>query len=410
MSARPESDRLEVETYDLRMAARRSYGTGSLRARRDAQGVETWYGQARVGDRFIKRALGPKRSPGGRDGLTKAQAERRLRELIDETRANPSVSERMTVADAGERRIDHLEHVMQRRPTTVQDYRIMLRRHLGPFFGDRPLERVTSDDVVAYIAAKSGHGLSAKTIGNHLNFLHSVFGYAIKRRWTRANPVAAVERPRQGASDPDIRFLDLDEFEALLRAVIDDLLGRVERVLYLAAALTGLRQGELIALRWRDIDWPSGVIRCRRTYTRGSFGAPKSRRSSRAVPMTDRLAAELERHFQRSAYRADDDLALGHPETGHTLDPSKLRKRFKEALGAAGLRDVRFHDLRHTFGTHMAAAGAPLRAIQEWMGHRDYATTLIYADYAPDATQGRAFAEQAFARRSEPSHVEERSP
>ncbi|MGH2987361.1 MAG: hypothetical protein ACRDLO_11840, partial [Solirubrobacterales bacterium] len=116
------------------MATRRSYGTGSLRARRDSRGEETWYAQVRVGERFIKRALGPKRAPGSREGLTKAQAEVRLRDLMDELRAAPPVVERMTVADAGERRIDHLEHVMQRKPTTIQDYRIMLRRHLGPFF------------------------------------------------------------------------------------------------------------------------------------------------------------------------------------------------------------------------------------------------------------------------------------
>jgi integrase len=218
----------------------------------------------------------------------------------------------------------------------------------------------------------------------------------MKRGWTNANPVAAVDRPRGNGADPDIRFLDLEEFEALLRATPDDLLGPTERVLYRAAGMTGLRQGELVALRWRDVDWRAGLIRVRRNYTRGEFGTPKSRRSSRAVPMADLLAAELDRHFQASSYRADDDLVFAHPETGHVLDASKMRKRYKDALARAGLRDVRFHDLRHTFGTHMAAAGAPLRAIQEWMGHRDYKTTLVYADYAPDSSQGRVFAEKAF--------------
>ena len=78
------------------------------------------------------------------------------------------------------------------------------------------------------------------------------------------------------------------------------------------------------------------------------------------------------------------------------LRPSKMRRRFKDALGRAKLRDFRFHDLRHTFGTHMAMAGAPLRALQEWMGHRDYKTTAIYADYAPDPSQGRTWANRAF--------------
>src|SRR5436190_8120 len=74
-----------------------------------------------------------------------------------------------------------------------------------------------------------------------------------------------------------------------------------------------------------------------------------------------------------------------------------MRKGFKEARDAAGLRpEVRFHDLRHTFGTGMAGAGAPLRAIQEWMSHRDYKTTSIYADYSPDPSQGARWAEAAF--------------
>jgi integrase len=77
-------------------------------------------------------------------------------------------------------------------------------------------------------------------------------------------------------------------------------------------------------------------------------------------------------------------------------DPAKLRKRFVGAARRAGLRPVRFHDLRHTFGTRMAAAGAPLRAIQEWMGHSDYRTTSIYADYAPDPSQGAMYAVKAF--------------
>ena len=69
------------------------------------------------------------------------------------------------------------------------------------------------------------------------------------------------------------------------------------------------------------------------------------------------------------------------------MDRSLLLKRFKAALKRAGVREVRFHDLRHTFGTRMAAAGVPMRMLQEWMGHRDFKTTLIYADYSPAANE-----------------------
>jgi len=87
---------------------------------------------------------------------------------------------------------------------------------------------------------------------------------------------------------------------------------------------------------------------------------------------------------------------FGDPDTGKPYVASTVRIRFKDALTAAKVRPVRFHDLRHTFGTRMAAAGAPLRTLQEWMGHAQYATTEIYADYAPDESRGRELAERAF--------------
>ena len=260
------------------------------------------------------------------------------------------------------------------------------------------MDAITPLMVERYIDTKLRQGRSRKTIRNHLALLHGIFRYAVRHGWAHSNPTDAVEKPRGGGTDPDIRYLDEAELEALLRAVPRDALGVSQRVLYLTAAMTGLRRGELLALRWLDIDWTAGVIRVRRSYTRGEFGTPKSRRSSRAVPMADRLAGELDRHYKRSQFQADDDLVFCHPELGTVLDPSKLRKRFVDAAARAGLRPVRFHDLRHTFGTHMAAAGAPLRAIQEWMGHRSSQTTEIYADYMPDTSMGGMWATRAFDR------------
>jgi integrase len=244
--------------------------------------------------------------------------------------------------------------------------------------------------------AKLRAGLSHSTINHLLNVLSGVFKYAERMGWATTNPVASVERPPAPQTDPDIRYLDRAEVEALLRATPDDALGATDRVLYLAAVMTGMRQGELCALRWLDVDWAAGVIRVRRSYTRGRWGTPKSRRSSRTVPMADRLAGELDRHFKRSEYRGDDELVFCHPHTGHPYDASKMRKRFKSALARAGLRDARLHDLRHSFGTALASAGAPPRAVQDWLGHKDARTTAIYAGYAPDPSQGRTWAERAF--------------
>lgn len=372
------------------VVAKRSYGAGSLFVRGDS-----WYGKWRVEGRQVKRKLGPRREPGTRTGLTRAQAERELRRAIEEVRI-PTSAQHVGVEEAAQSYVRYLETVRERKRSTIQDYEIILRRHLIPYFGDKPIERITRDDIGAYVQTKLRAGLARQTVINQINLLHGVLAYATSRGWIAQNPAANVERPRRRSRDPDIRFLEVEELEALLRAVPDGPRGAVERVLYLTAAMTGLRQGELVALRWRDVDWRAGIVRVRRSYTRGEFGTPKSRRSSRGVPMADRVAADLERHFQRSAFQGDDDLVFCHPQTGGPYDASRLRKRFKQAITAAKVRDIRFHDLRHTFGTQMAASGTPLRALMEWMGHRDFATTLVYADYAPDPAQGAAFVARAF--------------
>jgi integrase len=161
--------------------------------------------------------------------------------------------------------------------------------------------------------------------------------------------------------------------------------------------MTGLRLGELQALRWMDIDFDRHVVRVRRSRGRHGFTSPKSTRAMRTAPLAPELLGPLAAHWSAAPYRGDEDLVFAHPLTGDVYDASRIRKRYKAALAVAGLRDARFHDLRHTFGTRMAAAGAPMRSIQAWMGHRDHATTLRYADHAPDPTHGARWASVAFA-------------
>jgi integrase len=374
---------------------RRARGTGSIVRRRQRSGAVALLGKFSVygEQRWVK--LGIERQPGSKLGLTKAQAEAELRRAFEAASLEQPIRERLAIKEAGERYIDRLES-LGRKKTTISDYRSTLRVHLVPFFEGRSLDRVDVHHVEAFISAKQREGKAPKSISNYVGLLYSIFAYAEKRGWARLNPVALADKPRIEPREADIRYLEIEELESLISAVPDGQLGGVERVLYRTAAMTGLRRGELLALRWRDVDWSNGLIRVRRNYTRGEFGTPKSRRSSRAVPLADAITGELERHFEQSKFTADDDLVFAHPLLGTVLDPSKLHKRFKKAAERGGLRPVRFHDLRHTFGTRMAAAGAPLRAIQEWMGHRDSRTTSLYADYAPDASQGATWAARAF--------------
>ena len=280
---------------------------------------------------------------------------------------------------------------------SISGYECQLRCHLLPAFGERPLNAISPEEIEAFIANQRERGQAVNSVLRQIGLLGAIFNYEIKRGRCERNPLRMIDMPRQVQPD-EIHYLTVQELERLIEVVpLCRTLGRLQRVLYLTAAMTGLRRGELLALRWQDVDFNVGVVRVRRSYGRGEFGTPKSRRSNRAVPLAERVRRELERHRLQSVFTAPHDLVFAHPLSGRVLDPSRIRKEFQADRAAAGLRPLRFHDLRHTFGTRMAAAGAPLRALQEWLGHSDYKTTMLYADYAPDSSQGAAWAARAFA-------------
>jgi integrase len=365
-------------------AARRSYGTGRLYTRADRNGRETWYGKWHVNGRRVNRKVGPKRAAGGRDGLTRAQAEAQLRRLIAEVQVTRPVAETLTIAAAGARYQRHLRRAGRKR-STVAAVESALRVHLVPFFADKALDTIRHDDIVDLVAVLEQRGLGPKSIHNYIGTLSALFNYAKapQRRWAAANPCEGVELPGVPESE-EIRFLDEAEWEAVLRHVQPGDYAAIDRPLYLTAIMAGLRHGELIALRWRDVDWVAGRLRVRQTHVLGEFDTPKSRRGSRSVPMADRLAGELDRVYQALGAPDHDALVFPDPITGGPLDKAANLRRYRKTLKAAALDETHnLHGLRHTFGTRMAAAGVPMRVLQEWMGHRDISTTERYADYAP---------------------------
>lgn len=384
--------------------ARRSYGTGSLMVRTDSAGRETWHGKWRTNGRQVMRRVGVKRSEGARDGLTRRQAESELRRLMAETVVTAPVGERLTIREIGDRYLANLERQGRKKATTVAVESI-LARWLVPFFGDRSIGTIRAEDVVDLIRLmETGKRptqprrlkpCGPKTIRNYIGTLSALFNFAERKGWATTNPARLVDLPAS-ERDEDIRFLEPDEVQALADAAVAGDFRAIDRALYLTAAMTGLRQGELVALRWRDVDWVAARVRVRQNYVLGEFGTPKSKRSTRSVPLADAVAGELERLFKASQRQDDDDLVFADPYAGGPLSKAAILRRYRRALKAAQL-DVghRFHDLRHTFGTRMAAAGVPMRTLQEWMGHRDIETTQRYADYAPSAHEA-AFVAAAF--------------
>jgi integrase len=369
---------------------RRDYGTGSLRLQ-GGSWIGSWYG---FDGRRIQRKVGPARTPGTADGLTKAQAEAAFRRMRDAEQVTKP-PERITIEDAGaelSRTLEMRGRKKSHRMTVASD----LRNHIVPFFAGHEIAKIEPRDIERYIAAKR-KTLAIKTIRNHVNTMHSIFEIAMRRGWCQRNPVKLAERPVLRKTETRIQFLGPTELERLLAVSYpDDAWGTVEPTLYLTAAMTGLRQGELLGLRWRDVDFAAKRVRVVSPFVRGEFGDPKSAGSGRSVPMAERVAQELAALRERSSYAAAGDLVFCHPESGFPLDRSKLIRRFKEAIARADVPPITFHELRHTFGTRMAAAGVPLRTIQHWMGHADAKTTQIYAHYQPSEHEVE-LVERAFA-------------
>jgi integrase len=412
------------------MTARRPRGTGQLFDKHGA-----WYGRFRTPDgRRLSRHLGRVRTPGEADGLTRSEAESQLRKLMlaEELKPTPVAAGRHTVDDAAEALIEH-KRVQGVSKSYLATLGTAHRRHFGPVLGRIVLRKVHRRDVEAMSARMLSAGTSPKTVLNTLKILHGVFEHAIDLEWITDNPVRRAARPRGVRdTDPDLRFLSVEELEAVLRAIPDevvhrepkayragragpspppppDVLGPVVRMLVLTAAMTGLRQGELLALRWKDIDWPIQRVRVRRTWRRTEYSARgKSELSTRrSVPLADRLVAELDAWSRRCLYVHEDDLVFGHPQLGTPLDGAKVTRKFQQGCRDAGVRVVRFHDLRHTFATRLASHGVPLRAIQDFLGHADAKTTQIYAHYAPSAHEV-SMVNDAFAAERPPSRPAER--
>jgi integrase len=209
----------------------------------------------------------------------------------------------------------------------------------------------------------------------YLLVMHAIFRRAQRRYGLTVNPVAGIERQPVRRSG-DFRVLSGEEVAALARHAIQELDGAI----FTTAAFSGLRLGELRALRWRDVDFPKRIIQVPRSYTMGLEDVPKSGKV-RAVPMIDQVARVLDRLSRRSHLVGVNDLVFPGP-TGDFFEDSALRRRYYRALKAAGIEHLRFHDLRHTFGT-LAVQAFPLSDVKAYMGHADIATTMIYIHRVP---------------------------
>jgi integrase len=351
-----------------------------------------WYAKYRLPDgRQVQKKIGPAWSERGRPPAghyTKRLAEDWLHDVLNRARQGTLpglVRTGATVADAAGEFLRYIEYDRERKPSTVKGYRWIINAQILPALGAMQLEDLTTEHVERWLAAMGGKASSRRKA---LVVLHGIFARAKKVHKLAVNPVSDIEKPPQSRSG-DIEVFTPEEVWALVRAAD----GEQDATIFLTAAFTGLRQGELIALRWRDVDFAGSALRVRASYAGGVLTTPKSGKV-RSVPLAPEVARALARLGERELMVGEDDLVfLG--EAGSYVDGSALRRRYKEALQRAALRPLRFHDLRHTFGTRMIAK-ADIRRVQEWMGHADIQTTMRYLHYAPRDEDARLVAE-AFA-------------
>ena len=331
-------------------------------------------------------SIGSAGPSGTRSTFTKRLAEDWLRSTLEQARRGTlpgSVRTGATFADAAAEFLRYTDHDRDCKPSTLRDYRSNLVAHLLPAFGEQPLEAVTPGAIDAWRGSLTG--LSSRTKTKLLVVMHGVFRRAQQVWDLPTNPVASVEKYRQRSSG-DIDLFSPDEVMALVRAASSE----QDAAIFLTAAFTGLRRGELLALRWRDVDFGGPTLRVRASYAGGELTTPKSGKV-RSVPLAPGVADALAPLGQRPHWTAHDDLVFPGAAGGY-LDGSALRRRYASALQRAGLRPLRFHDLRHTFGTRMIAK-ADIRRVQEWMGHADVQTTMGYLHYAPRADDAALVAE-----------------
>jgi len=370
--------------------------SGNVFPRKGKRG-SVWYAKYRLPDgRQQQKRLGPawtEKSAAPEGYFTKASARTHLDELLTQARLGTMpglVQTGKTFGDASAEWLAYCENVRDCKGSTMRDYSNMVAV-LDREFGKRKIESITSEEIELWV---SGHKGANRTRQKYVVCLGSIFKRAMKLYGLPRNPIDIVERPRvRRAAKIDV--LRPEEVLTLVRAAQDGRHRKPSKVhlgprgkaalrhqdeedaaIFHTAAFAGLRMGEILALRWRDIDFSRRTIHVRENWTRGETTTPKSG-AERAVPMAEEVAQRLARIGQRDHFTADGDLVFC-TSGGRHFGYRSLKDRYRSALRAAELReDFRFHNLRHTFGSTVIRY-ADSREVMEWMGHADLTTTRRY--------------------------------
>lgn len=238
------------------------------------------------------------------------------------------------------------------RETTWEVYEGHIRNHFDDLKGVL-INRITIATVEKFITERQAQGMNISTLRKILVTLGQILSYAVKHRYLDYNPLREAERPRRGAQvqdddegDMDMQILNPSQINAFLSQVADP----KYRTLFMLAVFSGARQGELLGLRWGDVDWERCQIIIQRTFNNGHLFIPKTRTSKRKIDLGPTIMKELKK-WRMACSKTDLDLVFPNEAGNHINNKNMLRRHFRPALKAASCPTIRFHALRHTYAS-----------------------------------------------------------
>lgn len=310
---------------------------------------------------------------------TKAEAELAYTKLTEELRQGVAVNNKITFKEAAETFMRlHVE--VNCKPSTKEGYESYLKNHLTPFFGDMKLNEITPILIKEFIKQKLETGRINSTVNKYTKLISEIYSFMIDNDVVNKNPLARIKALKETKNDK-IRALSTEEVQALLsktKQVYPDFYP-----LLFTALFTGMRQGELLGLTWSSINWVKGKIKIDKNYTHGRVGTPKTNKI-RYVDMSNELAKVL-KEWRLACPHSELDLVFPNNEGLHQDAHNMIKRRFKPALNRAGIEEIRFHDLRHTYASLLLANGAPMKYVQSQLGHASITMTMdLYTHLLPE--------------------------
>lgn len=321
------------------------------------------------------------------EGTTKAKAKEVLREIEDQlARGIYLPSEKIpTFEKVAEGWLAYKRANV--RETTWEMYRGHLKHHFDDINSIK-VNRITTARVEKFISDRQVKNMNITSLRKLIITFNQVMNYAVRHKYIDYNPVRDAERPkRRGEIEaPVVQPLTTAEINLLLAAEND----QKYKTLFMTALMTGARQGELLGLKWTDVDWGNNQIHIQRTYNKGRWFKPKSKSSDRRIDIGPAMVIELKK-WKIACPSNKLELIFPNQAGNPMCQSNMLRRHFFQALKKAGIKRVRFHDLRHTYASLLIEQGENIKYIQTQLGHSSPTMTIdVYAHLMKPVNQEAA--------------------